>query len=586
MNLTNEQRSAVCCDDNTLLEACPGSGKTRAIVAKILRCLDEVRDTPRKIAVITYTNAAVYEIESRLRIYGTTGDLDSCEVSTIHSFCLNNILKRFCWRCPEYAAGFVLLPSDSDEYKVIVQDVCAEHRLPRQALDEFPMLNRDAAGEPVLRASSTITVAAAHAFWQKLREAGAIDFATIIYLTNRVLAEFPSLARALSCRFRWILVDEFQDTTDLQVEILKKVHDATESGFFLVGDPHQSIFGFAGARPELSEDFAAHVGARRDFQLSRNWRSNPQIIVQAERLRPRAAPMQSAGEIANDTVQPVYVNTATAIEAIEIHFLPTLEALGIEFGRAAILAPRWTTLIDVGRQLRAHGVPVIGPGARPYRGSHLFARLAEYCCEYIERRDPVLIRNLQRELQRLISEVSEHEALGVFTHSGRTTIYRLLQIGTALRQQSPSAERWLTLAAEQFAGQLVADGFLPSSAAHLLTESAAAICDQMRRNRVDVANLTVSDLGLFAATDRSIRLLTMHGAKGLEWDAVAIIGLHDGHIPDFRATTDEEIDESSRLLYVGITRARRFLLYVTDTGHFRNVPTRFLGPDGLNLIPV
>ena len=67
MILTTEQRAAVTCDSNTLVEACPGSGKTRSIVAKILRCLDDVRNTPRKIAVITYTNAAVYEIESRMR---------------------------------------------------------------------------------------------------------------------------------------------------------------------------------------------------------------------------------------------------------------------------------------------------------------------------------------------------------------------------------------------------------------------------------------------------------------------------------------------------------------------------------------
>ena len=71
MQLTTEQQKAVRSQGNTLLDACPGSGKTRAIVAKVLRCVDDVRDTPRKIAVITYTNA-VYEIESRLRIYGTT----------------------------------------------------------------------------------------------------------------------------------------------------------------------------------------------------------------------------------------------------------------------------------------------------------------------------------------------------------------------------------------------------------------------------------------------------------------------------------------------------------------------------------
>jgi len=584
MDLTPEQLAAVRCDENLLLEACPGSGKTRAIVAKTLRCLDTVRGTPRKIAVITYTNAAVYEIENRLRIYSATEDLECCEVSTIHSFCLNYILKRFAWRCAEYPAGFTLLPSDSDEFQAIVAAVCTAHGLARDAREEFQNLNRDLNGEPILGAGALVTAAAAHAFWQKLHEAKAVDFATIIYLTNRLLTEYPSLARALSCRFRWVLVDEFQDTTVLQIEILKKIHAAARSSFFLVGDPHQSIFRFAGARPELSEGFAAQIAARRDFQLSQNWRSNPQIVAQAGKLRPRPVAMTSAGPIAQDTVQPVYVHAATPFEAIEQHFLPALAANGIEIGNAAILAPSWFALINVGRSLRASGVPIIGPGARPYQRSQLFARLAEYACEYIERRNPRLLRNLQRELHRMVSDASETDRMDIFSHAGRTTIYRLLRIAAALRDDNPSAEHWLGAAATQFGAQLVADGFLPAAAAALLSQSATAMCAQMRRNYVNPAVLTVSDLGLFAATDRSLRLLTMHAAKGLEWDAVALIGLNEGQLPNRRATSAADLDESCRLFYVALTRAKRFVLYVSDQSNWRNTPSRFLDDRGLDLV--
>lgn len=584
MQLTTEQQKAVRSQGNTLLDACPGSGKTRAIVAKVLRCVDDVRDTPRKIAVITYTNAAVYEIESRLRIYGTTADLDTYEVSTIHAFCLNNILRAFYWRCPDYAHGFSLLPSETDQYRSIVHDICSQFHLDQAAREQFPLLNRNAAGEPILTASAAITVEAATAFWEALRVAHAVDFPTIIYLTNRLLTDFPSLARALSCRFRWLLLDEFQDTTELQIEVLKKIHAANETTFFLVGDPHQSIFGFAGARPALNHEFADHIGARRDFQLSQNWRSNPQIVAHAERLRPRGVSMRSAGEIAADQNDPIYTHSASAFSGIAEHFLPNIRRLGIPLGSAAILAPSWFTLIPVGQQLRAAGVPIIGPGARPYRGSLLFARLAEYACEYIERRNPVLIRNLQRELNFILSEATDGTHPSVFSHSGRATIFRLLHIGAALRDTNPDAETWLTAAARQFSEQLIRDGFLPNSANTLLSQSAAAICEQMRSRGVNPAELTISDLGLFAATGRSLRLLTMHAAKGLEWDAVALIGLHDGQIPNFRATTSEEIDEHCRLFYVGITRAKRLLVYVTDQGNWRNRPSRFLGQSGLGLV--
>jgi DNA helicase-2/ATP-dependent DNA helicase PcrA len=544
--------------------------------------MEHVRDSPRKIAVITYTNAAVYEIESRLRIYGCSEDLDSCDVSTIHSFCLNNLLRRFAWRCPDYANGFKLLPSDSEDHQRIVVEVCTEHGLNRTAAEQFGQLNRTAAGEPILNTDSPITREAAHAFWGKLRHEGFVDFATIIYLTYRLITQYPSLARALSCRYQWVLVDEFQDTTELQVEILKRIHDAAESRFFLVGDPHQSIFGFAGARPALSEEFAAHIRARRDFQLSQNWRSNPEIVAHAEMLRPRTIPMISSGEAAQFSCAPVYVHSATPYQAIEDYFLPALEELNIDIGKAAILAPWWVTLIGVGRQLRALGVPIIGPGSRPYRASNVFARMAEYCCEYLERRNPVLIRNLQRELQRVTAEASGQSGMDAFTHGGRTTIFRLLAIGAELRGQSDSAERWLTEASSRFTQQLIHDGFLPLSAVGLLTDSTSAMCEQMRRANVDLANLTISDLGLFAATDRSMQMLTIHAAKGLEWEAVALIGMNEGQIPNFRATTAEQIDEHRRLFYVGISRAKKFLLYVSDQSNVRNRPSSFLDELRLN----
>jgi DNA helicase II / ATP-dependent DNA helicase PcrA len=124
MKLTDEQRAAVIEPGNVMLVACPGSGKTRAIVAKLLRAVEAVRGTPRRVACITYTNAAVHEIEQRLRTYGSTGDEELCDVSTIHSFCLNNILRHFFWKLPECRNGFVVLPSDSEVFLQTVADVC------------------------------------------------------------------------------------------------------------------------------------------------------------------------------------------------------------------------------------------------------------------------------------------------------------------------------------------------------------------------------------------------------------------------------------------------------------------------------
>jgi DNA helicase-2/ATP-dependent DNA helicase PcrA len=101
---------------------------------------------------------------------------------------------------------------------------------------------------------------------------------------------------------------------------------------------------------------------------------------------------------------------------------------------------------------------------------------------------------------------------------------------------------------------------------------------------IDVNNLGISDIGMFASPEKNMKLLTMHGAKGREFDAVAIVDLHEGRVPHFSANTAERINEYRRLLYVSITRARRLLMYITDKDDTRNIPSRFLFDDGLNLI--
>lgn len=99
----------------------------------------------------------------------------------------------------------------------------------------------------------------------------------------------------------------------------------------------------------------------------------------------------------------------------------------------------------------------------------------------------------------------------------------------------------------------------------------------IRNNKVDAANLTIDDLGMHASPDTSLKLTTLHKSKGREYAAVAMVDMHEGNIPFYLANSASEIAEARRLFYVGVTRAKRFLMYATDRRDFRNVPSRFLG---------
>ena len=103
----------------------------------------------------------------------------------------------------------------------------------------------------------------------------------------------------------------------------------------------------------------------------------------------------------------------------------------------------------------------------------------------------------------------------------------------------------------------------------------------MRAQRVDLDNLTIEDLGLFASPSRALRLSTIHNAKGREFGAVALINLREGRFPHYRTT---DMDTERRLFYVAITRAERVLMYIAEPDPWGNAPSRFLGRDGVGLV--
>jgi len=584
MKLTDSQSKAVKHDNNTIVVACPGSGKTRCLVAKLLHSINEVRGSARKIACITYTNAAVHEIETRLRTYGSSGDEGYCEISTIHAFCLNNILRFFHWRLDEYKDGFKVIPPDCEIYQKIVKEVCSKFDLDSKAKDLFELLNREPNGTPIC--SHPLTHSSALELWKLLENEKYIDFPNIVYFSLSLLNSHPSISRALSSRFAWILVDEFQDTSALQVEILKCIAAQGKSKFFLVGDPFQSIYGFAGARPDLMDEFASHIKAKSDFPLLGNFRSSSSIIGHAEKLFPREPPMYPSGTNKRIKEKPVYVHTSNAFNAITDYFLPALNDIGIGYGESAILAPWWIKLLHIGRRLREYGIPIVGPGARPYRRSHLFARLAEQVCYYITEPDNNIIPRIEKELFLMIANLEGKANYSVFSYEGRKTVFKLIRIGKKLLNENEAGIDWLNSAAEEFAKILVSDELIPASSSVLIIESVQDMLADMIKNRVDVANLSIHDLGLFANTARNMKLLTMHRAKGREFQAVALLDVHEGKIPHYSAKNQREINESKRLLYVSITRAKKYLLYVTDSENYRDQPSRFLFDGRLGLQPI
>jgi len=583
--LTEEQQEAVDWPENLLLTACPGSGKTRTLIAKLVAQIEGVRDTPKSICCITYTNTAVQEIEQRATEQLQAGDVRYIHVSTIHSFCLHSILRPFAWLRPELGGARKVLTRDNPDFEAICEHAAAQvnlFALKQSDFEAFENLSVDASGRIIGLAfkNDPVCRAAPH-FWNRCSQLGYIDFGKIVHGAYLLLRDYPHISRSLCARHPWFLIDEFQDTTELQVEILKLLHASARSRFFAVGDLFQSIYGFTGARPELVAPFGVHIGARTDLSLSLNFRSSQRIVNHGERLFPRLPPMTAAGTTRDNPIEPILIRGGTVFEAITERFLPTLDAQHIPLGDAAILAKDWYSLIVLARLLRDFGTPIVGPGARPYKRSRLFAQLAEQLCGAIVEPSPDTTRQLERALFHTVQDASGQSRMELFGFSGRQILVRLQREAVRLANIGHGALGWLDAMSQAVGDILHRADYLDRQQAGLFYASVQEMKADMARQNIDLLNLSIEHLGLFASPTRALRLSTIHSAKGREYAAVAVIGLRTGSFPHIYAM---DMEAEKRQFYVAITRAEKFLMYVAERDRWNNPPSPFLGLKGINIL--
>jgi DNA helicase-2/ATP-dependent DNA helicase PcrA len=580
--LTAQQQTAVDYPDTIALSSCPGSGKTRTIIAKLMRCIDEIRDTPRRIACITFTNAGVEEIESRLKKYGNSEDKGLCEVSTIHSFCLHNILRPHAHLLPHLNGEWEIITEDDAWMDNLVSELADTYNVTGRLRDEIPTLHRTFPdGIP---SSTELPPRLMEDFFRRVDTEKKVMLNDIVYFSTRLVEAHEFIASALAARFAWYIVDEFQDTTLAQTRLFLRIFQQGRSKFFIVGDPNQSILSVAGAHPKLMSRFAQDIGARCDLTLTGNFRCSQLIVDKAELLCGTNPRMTAVGEHREYPHAPQYRNCRTAIEGIVDHFIPAIDQLGIEFGEAAILAPWWRDLLDIGKALRAREIPIIGPGSRPYRRSHDFAMLSEALAAFLGGGEGLhAAAAVQKALFVTLSNLTDTANWQLYRYQGQRVIYRIINVARdAYERHNGALQPWLLDVAQETEAILIAEELLPIALKDVFVNSARIMIHQMHNNDYDVANTSVEVLGMVAQPDKCMNLLSMHKSKGREFDAVAVICVHDGRLPHFTSVTDEQKEESQRLLYVATTRARKLLMYFTDRSHDKNRPSPYLKARYLN----
>ena len=621
-DLNPAQREAVLATEGpVLVVAGAGSGKTRVLTHRIAHLIGAVGVKPQEILAITFTNKAAEEMKTRLEgILG--GVVRTMWVLTFHSAC-GRILRKEAPRLG-YRSNFTIY-DQADQVRLT--KACLEELerdpkrfVPRGIHAQISMAKNQLIGPEEYRSRVASfydqTVAEAYDLYQRrLHASNAVDFDDLLMLTVEVLERFPEARARWQKAFRYVLVDEYQDTNHAQYRLLQLLA-GEHKNVFVVGDPDQSIYAFRGADIRNILEFERDFGGARVIALEQNYRSTNSIlrsanaVIENNRERKPKNLWSELGE--GDPARVVEVED----EHAEARFVAAEIAARIEEGyRAREIAVVYRTnaqsrvLEDV---LVRQGIAyqVIG-GPRFYERAEIKDAIA-YLQVIDNAYDAVSLTRIANKPRRGIGDtslariatfadaqgISFWEALGRAEEAG---------VGAAPRR---AIERFHTLMQSLMAGALELpvpellervlerSGYLESLEAERTIEAQGRIENLMElvgvareyQGTTEQPSLSefLQQISLYSDQDELDReqslvtLMTIHNAKGLEFRCVFLIGMEEGVFPHARSIEEQGLEEERRLAYVGLTRAKeRLVLTHAATRSLwgsrgYNLPSRFL----------
>ncbi|MCX5273588.1 ATP-dependent DNA helicase UvrD2 [Streptomyces virginiae] len=537
-----------------------GTGKTRAITHRIAYGVRSGQIMPASVLAVTFTNRAAGEMRGRLRTLGAGG----VQARTFHSAALRQL--QYFW--PKAVGGEV--PRLLERKIQFVAEAGARCRI---RLDRNEL--RDVTGEiewakvtqtvpadyPVAALKSgreaprdLAEIAQIYGTYEQLkRDRGMIDFEDVLLLTVGILQDRHDIAEQIRTQYQHFVVDEYQDVSPLQQRLLDLWLGERDS-LCVVGDASQTIYSFTGATPDHLLNFRTRYPQATVVKLVRDYRSTPQVVHLANGLlnqaKGRAAEHRleliSQREAGPDPVHTEYADEPAEAEGVA-HRIRDLIAAGVPAGEIAVLY-RINAQSEVYEQALADaGVPYQLRGAE----------------RFFER----------QEVQKALLALR-----GAARSGGNDPLLDdVVELGSQVRAVL-SSTGW---SSEPPAG---------SGAVRDQWESLAALvrlAEDFARSRpgATLADLTIEleerKAAQHAPTVQGVTLASLHAAKGLEWDAVFLVGLTDGMMPITYAKTDEQVEEERRLLYVGVTRARVHLslswaVSRAPGGRASRRPSRFL----------
>ncbi|NQX26914.1 ATP-dependent helicase [Microbacteriaceae bacterium VKM Ac-2854] len=503
-----------------------GTGKTRTITHRIAHGVASGVYTPNRVMALTFTARSAGELRNRLRVLGAGG----VQARTFHSAALSQL--SFFWpqlvggttpqlldgkaRLLGHAAERVHLKLDT----ATLRDLAAEiewRKVSALSIEQYAARAHGRAMPGTLSVEQT--VAMLRAYEELKDERRQIDFEDVLLVTAGMLEAEPAMSMQVREQYRFFVVDEYQDVNPLQQRLLE-LWLGDRSDLCVVGDASQTIYSFAGARADYLLDFPSRWADASVVRLEENYRSTPEIVATANRLmRGRPGALTLHAERRGDQPAPE----------------PAIDAYADDVAEARGVAER--VLADLASGIKAEQIAIL------YRTNSQSAVL-EHALH--ERGISAHVRGARRffDLPEVKQAVMQLRAASV-SISGEPLFKSVSDVlrGLGWSAEPPTAggavrERWDSL----------------DTLMRLVDEAPRGATFKQFTDDLLARQQTQNEPARAAIT-----LATLHSAKGLEWESVHLLGVSEGLLPISYAAGLAGIDEERRLLYVGITRARRRL---------------------------
>lgn len=602
-SLNKEQQDAVTHTDGPLLIlAGAGSGKTRVLVHRIAYLIDEKNVSPFNILAITFTNKAAGEMRERVdRMVGFGAD--QIWVATFHSTCVR-ILRRHI-DLLGYDTNFTIY--DTDDSKSAMKQVFKNLNIDSKQIKEKRVLNvisacKDELMGPEKYAELASTyeeekIAACFREYQEtLKRSNALDFDDIIVKTVELFRKYPQILENYQDRFRYIMVDEYQDTNTAQYELIRLLADKYRN-LCVVGDDDQSIYKFRGANIRNILDFEMHFEDAYVVKLEQNYRSSQNILDAANAVirNNSSRKNKSLWTDRGEGSRIHFRQFDTAFEEAEYIADDIAKAVKKGIVRADQCAVLYRTNAQsrmIEEQFVKSGMPYDLVGGINFYDRKEIKDMLAYLRMVDNAMDDLQVRRVINVPKRGIGQTTIDKVAGYAREHGLTFYEACVEaadipsLGTAAKKIEGFVNMVRVFRAsvpEYGMRGLIADIIDKTGYVEELKESEEDDAGERIENIYELVNkivyyednaeepslsgfleevALVSDIdNLEGGTDRAV-LMTLHAAKGLEFDRVYIAGCEDGIFPSYMSVMDTDMDaieEERRLAYVGITRAKQDL---------------------------